>query len=93
MVEFYGYSPKKNLMLFDSLGLDGFNFFIVDNDEKIIDQLLFNFKKRKISLTDQTLTLCGMKFSVDSWKNMTHTQKTGEIFFHLLQQFAKITKN
>ena len=80
-------------MLFDSLGLDGFNFFIVDNDEKIIDQLLFNFKKRKISLTDQTLTLCGMTFSVDSWKNMTHTQKTAEFFFHLLQQFAKITKN
>ena len=41
-------------MLFDSLGLDGFKFFIVDNDEKIIDELLFNFKKCKISLTDQT---------------------------------------
>ena len=40
-------------MLFDSLGLDGFKF-IVDSDEKIIDELLFNFKKCKISLTDQT---------------------------------------
>ena len=37
-------------MLFDSLGLDGFKFFIVDNNEKIIDELLFNFKKSKISL-------------------------------------------
>ena len=52
-MEFYGYSPKKYLMLFDSLGLDGFKF-IVDSDEKIIDELLFNFKKCKISLTDQT---------------------------------------
>ena len=60
-------------MLFDSLGLDGFNVFIVGNDEKTIDELLFNFKKSKISLTDQTLTLCQMKFSVDSWENMTHT--------------------
>ena len=89
--------PKKNLMLFDSLGLDGFKFFIVDNDEKIIDELLFNFKKCKISLTDQTLTLCEMKFSVDSWENMTHTKKeqlteTAQNFFHLLQQFAKLKK-
>ena len=60
-------------MLFDSLGLDGFNVFIVGNDEKTIDELLFNFKKSKISLTDQTLTLCQMKFSADSWENMTHT--------------------
>ena len=27
---------KKNLVSFDSLGLDGFEFFIADNDEKII---------------------------------------------------------
>ena len=82
-------------MLFDSLGLDGFKFFIVDNDEKIIDELLFNFKKCKISLTDQTLTLCEMEFSVDSWENMTHTKKeqlteTAQNFFRLLQQFAKL---
>ena len=35
--------PKKSLLLFDSLGLDGFKFFIVDNDESIIDELLYNF--------------------------------------------------
>ena len=84
-------------MFFDSLGLDGFKCFIVDNDEKIIDGLLFDFKKCKISLTDQILTLCKMKFSVDSWKNMTHTKKeqlteTAQNFFHLLQQFAKLKK-
>ena len=96
-MEFYGYLPKKKLMLFDSLGLDGFKFLIVDNNEKIIDELLFNFKKSKISLTDQTLTLCEMKFSVDSWENMTDTKKeqlteTVQNFFHLLQQFAKLKK-
>ena len=84
-------------MLFDSLALDGFKFFIVGNNEKIIDELLFNLKKCKISLTDQTLTLGEMKFSVDSQENMTHTKKeqlteTAQNFFHLLQQFAKIKK-
>ena len=38
-----------------------------------------------------------MKFTVDSWENMTHTKKeqlieTAQNVFHLLQQFAKIKK-
>ena len=78
-------------MLFDSLGLDGFKIFIVNNYERIIDELLFNFKKCKISLTDQKITLCEMKFSVSTWENMPHTKKEqltkmAENFFHLLQQ-------
>ena len=34
---------KKSLLLFDSLGLDGFKFFIVDDDETPIDEVLYNF--------------------------------------------------
>ena len=45
--------PKKNLLLFDSLGLIGFKNFIVDNDEKIIDELLYNFKKCNAILINQ----------------------------------------
>ena len=92
-MEFYGHLPKKKkeLMLFDSLGLDGFKIFIVNNYERIIEELLFNFKKCKISLTDQKITLCEMKFSVSTWENMPHTKKEqltkmAENFFHLLQQ-------
>ena len=58
-----------------SLGLDGFKTFIVDNDERIINELLFNFKKCKISLTDQKITLCEMKFSVSTWENMPIPKK------------------
>ena len=85
-------------MLFDSLGLDGFKIFIVDNDKRIIDELLFNFKKCKINWTDHKITLCEMKFSVSTWENMPHTKKeqlteTAKNFFHLSQQFAKLKKN
>ena len=44
--------PKQNLLLFDSFGLIGFKLFIVDNDETIIEELLFNFRKCKVSLTN-----------------------------------------
>ena len=36
--------PQKNLFLFDSFGIEGFKFFIVNNDEKIINELLYDFK-------------------------------------------------
>ena len=64
---------RKNLLLFDSLGLEGFKFFIVDNDENIIDELLYNFKKWKI--TNQKITLCTMKFSTNNWEKLVHTKK------------------
>ena len=67
--------PKKNLLLFDSLGLEGFKFFVVDNDEAIIDELLYNFKKCKVSLVNQKLVLCTMKLSTDSWEKLPHTKK------------------
>ena len=89
--------PKKKLLLFDSLGLEGFKFFVVDNDEKIIDKLLFSFKKCKLSLTNQKLKLCAMKCSVESWKKMLHNKKdqftdTAQNFFHLLTQFGKLKR-
>ena len=66
---------KKNLLLLDSLGLEGFKFFVEDNDEVIIDELLYNFKKCKVSLVNQKLTLCTMNFSTDSWEKPPHTKK------------------
>ena len=87
--------PKRNLLLFDSFGLDGFKFFIVDNDEAIIDELLYSFNKCKVSLVSQKLTLCTMKFSTDSWEKLPHTKKdqltdTAQNLFHLLSEFSKL---
>ena len=74
MVEFYGYSPPKHLFLFDGLGVEGFNFFIVDNDKKIISQLLYDFKKCEPK-SNQKLKLCAMKFCVETWQKMSHKVK------------------
>ena len=40
---FFDIQPKSNLFLFDSFGLEGFKIFIVDNDQQIIKELLYNF--------------------------------------------------
>ena len=88
---FMSIHPQKYILLFDSLGLEGFKFFIVDNDENIIDELLFNFKKCKVSLANQKLTLW------KAWEKLVHAKKeqltdTAQIFFQLLTQFEKLKK-
>ena len=89
--------PQKNLLLFDSLGLDGFKFFIVDNDENI-DKLLYSFRKCKVSISNQKLTLCTMKFSINNLEKLAYTKKkqlrdTAQISFHLSTEFSKLKKN
>ena len=89
--------PKYNLFLLDSCGLQGLKLFVVDNDEQIINDLLFNFKKCE-SKSNQKLMLCNMKFCVETWKKMPQKTKnqlteTAQNLFHLLEKFAKLKKS
>ena len=88
--------PKNILVLFDSFGIKGFKLFTVDNDQDIINELLYNFKKCE-NKSNQKLKLCIMKFCVETWQKMSHKTKdqltdTAQNFFHLLEQFAKLKK-
>ena len=88
--------PKNNLFLFDLFGIEGFKFFIVNNNQKIINELLYNFKKCD-SKSRQKWKLCTMKFCVETWQKMSQKTKdqltdTGQNFFDLLEQFAKLKK-
>ena len=66
--------PKNNLFLFDSFGLEGFKLFIVDNDQQIINELLYNFKKCE-SKSAQKLQLFVTKFCVEIWQKMPQERK------------------
>ena len=88
--------PKNNLFLFDLFGIEGFKFFIVNNNQKIINELLYNFKKCD-SKSRQKWKLCTMKFCVETWQKMSQKTKdqltdTAQNFFDLLEQFAKLKK-
>ena len=93
---FLDIQPKNNLFLFDSLGLDGFKIFIVNNDERVINELLFNFKRCESQGKDK-LKLCSMKFCPETWQKLpqkvrSQLTETAQNFFHLLEQFAKLKK-
>ena len=71
---FLDIQPKNSLFLFDSLGIDRFKLFVVNNDEAIINDLLYNFKKCESKSTHK-LKLCTMKFCVMSWHKCHKKQK------------------
>ena len=88
--------PKNNLFLFDSFGIEGFKLFIVDNDQDIINELPYKFKKCEIK-SIQKLKLCTMKFCVGTCQKMSqkgknHLTDTAQNVFHLLEQFSKLKK-
>ena len=91
---FLDIQPKNNLFLFGSLGLDGFKIFIVNNDEKVKNELLYNFKRYELQSKNE-LTLCSMKFCIEKWyktsqKVKSQLTETAHKFFHLYEQFAKL---
>ena len=66
---------KKRIFLFDALGLEGFKFFIVNNDERVINELLFDDKKCNTNLNNHKLKLCAMKFCIQTWEKMPNNKK------------------
>ena len=61
--------PPKNLFLFDSFGI-GFIFFIVNDNKKIINELLYGLRKCEFKSK-----LCAMKFFVEMWQKMSDKVK------------------
>ena len=89
--------PKKTLLLFGSHRIDGFKYFVVNNDERIIDELLYDYKKCKSNNPIFEIKLCSMTFDLNVWEKLPHQKKsqlneTATYFFHLLYQFAKLKK-
>ena len=89
--------PKNNLFLFDSFCLEGFKLFIVNNDQQIINALLYNFRKCE-SKSTQKLQLCVIKLCAETWQKMPQKRKdqlteAAQNFLHLLEQYAKLKKN
>ena len=92
-MEFFRYSSKKKLFLFDSLGFTGFKEFIIDNDLNIIDKLLYNVNK--FNKNDEKINLINLKFSEYEYDRIKRkgvlsklTDKAKDLF-HLLSKFSK----
>ena len=85
--------PKTQLLLFDSKGFQGFQYFIVDNDYWTINKLLYNLDK--FNKKDNNLSLASLKFSTETYHKLKEREiskltDTAKDFFHLLAETAKV---
>ena len=59
---------EKEIFLFDSFGFEGFKKFIIDDDKKLLNKILFNLQKFKKS--DRKITLISLTFSMKEYKKL-----------------------
>ena len=79
--------PKKEILMFDSFGFEGFKEFVIQDDQKIINKIFYgveNFDKK-----DNKITLVTLRFSIPEYKklkNMDKLSKTTVYLLHLINQ-------
>ena len=83
--------PKKEIFLFDSFGFDGFKEFLLQDDKKTLNKILYGikgFKKRDSKITVITLT-----FSMEEYKKIKTVNRlsgTTQDILHLINEFGKL---
>ena len=80
--------PKNELFFFDSFGLDGLKYFIIQDDRKIIDKILIGIEQ--MNKTDQKITLYKIKFNLVACKELSKKEidslsDTARHFFYFIQ--------
>ena len=85
--------PRKEIFLFDSFGFEGFKEFIIDDDRKALNKILFRIEKLKKK--DSKVTLVTLKFSMREYENIRNDHRlttTTQDLLHLMYEFGKLHK-
>ena len=83
--------PKKEIFLFGSFGFEGFKNFIVDNDKKVLNKVLFGL--HKFEKSDRKITLISLRFSMLQYEKIKDTKQlktTTQDLLHLMYEFGKL---
>ena len=83
--------PRKEIFLFDSFGFEGFSKFIIDNDIKTLNKILFGIKKFKKE--DKKITLITLKFSMKEYEKIKtghQLRETTQDLLHLMYEYGRL---
>ena len=81
---------RQTFFFFDTFGVDGLKSFIIQDDKKVIEKILFGTEK--MTRTDNEITLVNIKFNVNACKNLSENElnalsDTASNFFRFIQVF------
>ena len=82
--------PKKEVFLFDSFGFEGFKQFVMQDNTKLLNKILFGIERFKRK--DSKVTLIMLKFSMGEYKkiNGNRLSTTTIDLLHLMYQYDKL---
>ena len=82
---------KKEIFLFDSFGFTGFKKFVIDNDENILNKILFGLQK--FQKKDREITIITVKLSMKEYekiKNEHRLRPTTQDLLHLIYEYGRL---
>lgn len=87
--------PKTDIFFLDSFGLDCLKEFVIQDDQKIIEKILFGIEK--LTRTDDKITLVNIKFNLHACLNLSKKEienlsDRARKFFHFIQVFGNKLK-
>ena len=87
--------PRAGIFFFDSFGIDGLKHFIIQDDRKVIEKILFGVEQ--IIRNENKITLVNIKLNLNSCKNLAKKELdalsgTATNFFHFVQAFGNKLK-
>ena len=87
--------PKTDIFFFDLFVLDGLKAFIIQDDKRVIEKILFGTEQ--MTRTDNKITLANIRFNLNACKNLSKKEldalsETASNFFHFIQAFGNKIK-
>ena len=61
--------PKTDIFFFDTFGADKLRSFIIQDDKKVIEKILFGTEQ--LTRTDNKITLVNIKFNLNACKHLS----------------------
>ena len=86
---------KNSIFFVDSFGLNGLRYFIIQDDKKVIEEILFGTEQ--MTRTNNKTTLVNIEFNLNACKNLSKKEldalsDTATNFFHFIQAFGNNLK-
>ena len=84
------YIKKKEIFLFDSFGIEGFKEFILRDDQKIFNKILYSIEK--FNKKDNKITVITLRLSMKEYEkieNMNRLSETTIDLLHLMNEYGK----
>ena len=90
-MEFPQSTSQKKIFLFDSSGFEGFKEFVLQNDQKVLNKILYGIEK--FNKKDNIITLINLKFSMQKYKKIENKTRLSETTIGLLHLMNENEKN